>query len=99
MHAANPQFLTPDFYSVATYDAMHAIYIATAAQNGKLNPDKTMEIFKGMKFESPRGPILIDPQTRDIVQNVYIRRVEKVNGRLQNTEIATYPMVKDPDEK
>ncbi len=99
MHAANPQFVTPDFYSVATYDAMHAIYLATAAQNGKLNADKTMDLFRGMKFESPRGPIMIDPHTRDIDQNVYIRRVEKVNGHLQNTEIATYPMVKDPDEK
>jgi branched-chain amino acid transport system substrate-binding protein len=52
-----------------------------------------------MKFESPRGPIEIDPQTREIIQNIYIRRVDKVNGVLQNTEIATYPHVKDPLEK
>jgi len=58
-----------------------------------------MSIVRGMKFESPRGPIQIDAQTRDIVQNIYIRRVDKVNGVLQNTEIATYPHVKDPLEK
>jgi branched-chain amino acid transport system substrate-binding protein len=99
MHAADPQFLTPDFYSVATYDALHAVYLVTAAQNGSVNADKTMELVKGLKFESPRGPIAIDPQTRDINQNVYIRRVDKVGGRLQNTEIAMEPMVRDPDEK
>jgi branched-chain amino acid transport system substrate-binding protein len=56
-----------------------------------------MELLKGWKNDdSPRGPIMIDPQTRDIVQNEYIRRTEKVNGQLQNTEIETIPMVKDP---
>jgi len=99
MRAADPAILTPDFYSVATYDALHAIVLATAAQKGVLNADRTMELVKGMKFESARGPIVIDPQTRDIDQNVYIRRVDKVNGQLQNTELAVYPMVRDPDEK
>jgi branched-chain amino acid transport system substrate-binding protein len=99
MSAADPAILTPDFYSVATYDALHAIFIAAGAQKGVLNADRTMEFVKGMKFESARGPIMIDPQTRDIDQNVYIRRVDKVNGQLQNTELAVYPMVRDPDEK
>jgi len=99
MAAADPAIRTPDFYSVATYDALHAIYMVAAAQNGTLNPDRTMELVKGMKFESARGPIVIDAQTRDIDQNVYIRRVDKVGGQLQNTEIAVYPMVRDPDEK
>jgi branched-chain amino acid transport system substrate-binding protein len=99
MNAADPSIRTPDFYSVATYDALHAIVMAAAAQNGTLNPDRTMELVKGMKLESARGPIVIDPQTRDIDQNVYIRRVDKVNGQLQNTEIAVYPMMRDPDEK
>ena len=99
MHAADPSVLTPDFYAVATYDALHAMYNLTAAQNGVLDPDKTMALVKGMKLESARGPIEIDPQTRDVIQNIYIRRVEKVNGVLQNTEIAVYPNVKDPVEK
>ncbi len=51
-----------------------------------------------MKLDSARGPIMIDPQTRDIVQNIYIRRVDKIDGKYQNTEIATYPNVRDPLE-
>jgi branched-chain amino acid transport system substrate-binding protein len=98
MHAADAAILTADFHSVAHYDAMHAIYLVTAAQNGALNPDKTMSLLKGLKFESPRGPIMIDPQTRDIDQNVYIRRVDKVNGVLQNTELSYERMVREPDE-
>ncbi|HEY5349747.1 MAG TPA: ABC transporter substrate-binding protein [Candidatus Lustribacter sp.] len=99
MHAADPSLDGPDFASVATYDVMQAIYKVVAAQKGNVDPDKTMQLVRGMKLESPRGPIMIDPQTRDIVQNIYIRRVDKVGGRYQNTEIATYPMVRDPLEK
>jgi branched-chain amino acid transport system substrate-binding protein len=99
LHAANPAIPSPDFYTVATYDALQAIYNVTAAQHGVIDPDKTMALVRGMSFESPRGPIRIDPQTRDIIQNIYIRRVDKVRGVLQNTEIATYPHVKDPLEK
>jgi branched-chain amino acid transport system substrate-binding protein len=99
LHAANPAIPSPDFYTVATYDALQAIYKVTAAQHGVIDPDKTMALVRGMSFESPRGPIRIDPQTRDIIQNIYIRRVDKVRGVLQNTEIATYPHVKDPLEK
>jgi len=55
-----------------------------------------IEAMKGMKWESPRGPISIDPDTRDIIQNIYIRRVEKVGGELYNTEFATFEAVKDP---
>jgi branched-chain amino acid transport system substrate-binding protein len=99
MRAADPAQDVPDFGSVATYDALQAIYKVVAAQKGNLNPDKTMQLVRGMKFESPRGPIMIDPQTRDIVQTIYIRRVEKVDGKYQNTEIASYPNVRDPIEK
>jgi branched-chain amino acid transport system substrate-binding protein len=99
MHAADATVDTPDFYTVATYDTLQAIYKLTAAQNGTIDPDKTMSILKGMKLDSARGPIQIDPQTRDLIQNIYIRRVDKVNGQLQNTTIATYPAVKDPTEK
>jgi branched-chain amino acid transport system substrate-binding protein len=51
---------------------------------------------KGMTWESPRGPMTIDPQTRDVVNNIYIRRVEKINGQLYNTEFATFEAVQDP---
>jgi len=99
MHASDPSIPSPDFYTVATYDALQAIYKVTAEQKGVIDPDKTMALVKGMKLESPRGPIEIDPRTRDIIQNIYIRRVDKVNGTLQNTEIAVYPHVKDPLEQ
>ena len=99
MHAFDASIDQPDFGSVATYDALSAIYKVVAAQNGGTDPDRTMALLRGMKLDSPRGPIQIDPQTRDIVQNIYIRRTERVNGRMQNTEIATYPMVRDPLEK
>jgi len=89
----------PDFVAVAAWDALTAAYKVIAAQGGKVDPDKTMTLLRGMAFESPRGPIMIDPDTRDIVQNVYLRRTEKKNGKLVNTEFATIPMVKDPYEK
>jgi branched-chain amino acid transport system substrate-binding protein len=90
--------LPPTFGAVGIYDALHAMYIAIDTQKGQLDPDKTMEVVKTLKFESPRGPIAIDPDTRDIVQNVYIRRTELKGGKLVNTEIDTYPMFKDPSE-
>ena len=88
----------PSFNDVAAYDAMAAIYRVIAAQNGGTDPNRTMEILKGMSFESPRGPLTIDSQTRDAVQNVYIGRVEKRNGKLEVVVISTIPMVKDPSE-
>ena len=90
--------LPPTFGAVGTYDAFTAMYKVLEAQKGQIDPDKTMELVKTLKFESPRGPIAIDPETRDIVQNVYIRRTELKGGKLVNTEIDTYPMVKDPSE-
>jgi branched-chain amino acid transport system substrate-binding protein len=90
--------LPPTFGGVGVYDAFTAMYKVLAAQKGQIDPDKTMELVKQLKFESPRGPIAIDPDTRDIVQNVYIRRTELKGGQLVNTEIDTYPMVKDPTE-
>jgi branched-chain amino acid transport system substrate-binding protein len=99
IRAADPSLDGPDFASVATYDVMQAIYKVVEAQKGNVDPDKTMALVRGLKIDSPRGPIQIDPQTRDIVQNIYIRRVEKVDGKYQNTEIATFPNVRDPIEK
>ncbi len=90
--------LPPTFGGVGTYDAFTAMYKVLEAQKGQIDPDRTMELVKQLKFESPRGPIAIDPDTRDIIQNVYIRRTELKGGQLVNTEIDTYPMVKDPSE-
>jgi branched-chain amino acid transport system substrate-binding protein len=83
----------PTQMSVSAYDGMNAIYKVIEAQQGHLDPDKTMALWKGMTFESPRGMIEIDPETRDIIQDISIRRVEKVDGELQNVEIDRFPRV------
>ncbi len=93
-YAAAREGTRPDFTAAAAWDVINAIYKIADAQHGKIDPDKTMAIIKGMSFESPRGPIAID-QNRDIVQNVYFRKVEKVNGKLENVEFQTTPMVDD----
>ena len=89
---------TPNFLSVGSWDGTAMIFEAIKQQKGKLNADKTMEIFKAWKNpNSPRGPISIDPETRDIVQNEYLREVRKVNGQLANVELETVgTAVKDP---
>ncbi len=87
---------TPNFMSVAGWDGMAAIYHAIKVQKGKLNADATMAALKGWKHDSPRGPIQLDPDTRDIIQNEYIREVKKVDGALANVDFVTIPMVKDP---
>jgi branched-chain amino acid transport system substrate-binding protein len=87
----------PDFFSVDGWDGMAMIFDLVKQTKGKFTADEAMAFFSHwMNPDSPRGPIEIDPATRDIVQNIYIRRVEKVDGRLANVEIATIPMVKDP---
>ena len=86
----------PNFFAVGAYDGMAAIFDVVKAQKGVIDPDKTMELLKHWKNDnSPRGPIMIDPETRDIVQNMYLRRLEKVNGKLANVEFETIPMVHD----
>ena len=85
----------PGFMAVSGYDGIHLIYQALKKTNGNTDGDKLIEAMKGMKWESPRGPISIDPETRDIVQNIYIRKVEKVDGELYNVEFKTFPDVKD----
>ena len=75
---------------------MHLLHQALEKTGGNTNGDALMAAMKGTKWESPRGPIAIDPETRDIIQNEYIRRVEKVNGELYNVEFATIEGVKDP---
>jgi branched-chain amino acid transport system substrate-binding protein len=85
-----------NFISVSGYDGIHLIYQALEKTGGKTDADTVIEAMKGMKLDSPRGPISIDPRTRDIVQNVYIRKVEKVNGEPWAVEFATFEAVKDP---
>jgi branched-chain amino acid transport system substrate-binding protein len=87
---------SPDVFSIGAWDGMHLIYEALKKTGGKADGDSLIAAAKGMKWESPRGPISIDPNTRDVVQNVYIRKVEKVGGGTQNVEIDTIPNVKDP---
>jgi branched-chain amino acid transport system substrate-binding protein len=86
----------PNFVSVGGYDGMHLIYEALKKTGGKTDGDALIAAMKGMKWESPRGIMSIDPDTRDIVQPIYIRKVEKIGGELWNTEFATFPDVKDP---
>ena len=88
--------MRPNFFAVSGYDGMHLIYEALKKTNGSTNGDVLVTAMKGMAWESPRGPIAIDPETRDIVQNIYLRKVEKVNGELYNIEFETYEAVKDP---
>src|SRR5437660_7224792 len=85
----------PGFMAVSGYDGIHLIYEALKKTGGKTDGDALVEAMKGMKWQSPRGPISIDPETRDIVQNIYIRKVEKVDGELYNVEFATFEAVKD----
>ncbi len=86
----------PDFFTVGGYDGMHLIYEALKKTGGKTDADSLLAAAKGMKWESPRGPISIDPETRDVIQTIYIRRVEKVGGELRNVEFEKIENVKDP---
>jgi branched-chain amino acid transport system substrate-binding protein len=86
----------PNFMGVGGYDGMAAIAEVVKKLGNAIDGDPAMEILKGMKLASPRGPISIDPATRDIVQTVYVRKVEKRNGELWNIEFDKFPDVKDP---
>jgi branched-chain amino acid transport system substrate-binding protein len=90
--------LNPGFMAVGGWDGMDAIFYAIRAQNGKIDPDKTMELLKSYKNpNSPRGPIAIDPETRDIINPEYLREVRKVGGQLANVELETLATaLKDP---
>ena len=88
--------MRPDHVGVAVYDAMHLIYAALEKTGGNPNGDALLAAMKGMAWESPRGPVAIDPDTREVIQDVYIRRVERRNGQLYNIEFDKYPAVKNP---
>jgi branched-chain amino acid transport system substrate-binding protein len=82
--------------AVSAWDALELIYKTLEKTGGDATGDTFVDAAKGMQINSPRGPISIDPATRDIVQNIYMRKVEKVDGELYNTEFQTYDQVKDP---
>jgi branched-chain amino acid transport system substrate-binding protein len=86
----------PNVYSIGGWDGMHLIYETLKKTGGATDGDALIAAAKGQKWESPRGPVAIDPETRDIVQTVYIRRVEKVGGQLLNVEFDRIENVKDP---
>jgi branched-chain amino acid transport system substrate-binding protein len=92
----NGDKLRPNFMAAGGYDGMAAIYEALKKTNGSTDGDKLIAAMKGMKLMSPRGPIMIDPETRDVVQTVYIRKVEKTGGGLYNVEFDKFPDQKDP---
>ncbi len=92
---ANPG-MRPNFMAVFGYDGMNAIYQALEKTKGDTDGTALVAAMKGATWESPRGPVLIDPETRDIVHNIYIRKVEKRDGQLYNVEFSSIPMMKDP---
>jgi branched-chain amino acid transport system substrate-binding protein len=95
--AYNAEFKrNPDFFSVGGYDGMHLIYEALKKTKGNADGDALVNAAKGLKWESPRGPISIDPETRDVINTVYIRRVEKRGNEVVNVEIEKFENVKDP---
>jgi branched-chain amino acid transport system substrate-binding protein len=88
--------LRPNFMAVGGYDGMRVIYEALKKTQGKGGGEALLEAMKGQIFESPRGPMFIDAQTRDVVHNIYIRKVEKKDGQLYNVEFDAIRDVKDP---
>lgn len=86
----------PNFMSMGGYDGLHVIFEALKKTNGDSSGDAFIAAAKGLSWESPRGPVSIDPETRDIVQNIYIREVKKQDGRLANVEFDVIKDMKDP---
>ncbi|HLS51782.1 MAG TPA: ABC transporter substrate-binding protein [Burkholderiaceae bacterium] len=98
-YAKNWPDVRPNFMSIGGYDGMHVIYEAVKANDGDASGDKFIEAAKGLSWESPRGPVSIDPETRDIIQDIYIREVQRVDGRLINAEFDKVEQVKDPGKE
>ena len=90
--------MRPNLMAVQAYDGMHLIYEALKKTNGSTDGDALIEAMKGMSWVSPRGPMTIDPTTREVVQNIYLRKVERVNGELYNVEFETVSNFKDPSK-
>ena len=83
----------PNYFGVAGYDGMHVVYEAIKATKGTGDGDALLAAMKGQSFESPRGPVALDRQTRDLTQNIYLRKVTKVNGQSWNIEFDTVKQV------
>jgi len=90
--------LRPNMVAMQSHDGMHLIYEALKKTNGSTNGDAVVSAMKGLSWVSPRGPVTIDPETREMIQNIYIRRVERIGGELYNVEFATIPDFKDPSK-
>jgi branched-chain amino acid transport system substrate-binding protein len=86
----------PNFHSVGGYDGMHLIYEAAKKAGDGADGDKLVAAMKGMAWTSPRGPVSIDPATRDPIQTVYVRKVEMVDGKPWSIEFEKFDNVKDP---
>jgi branched-chain amino acid transport system substrate-binding protein len=90
--------MRPNLMAVQSYDGMHMVYQALKKTNGSTDGAALVDAMKGLSFVSPRGPVTVDPDTREMIQNIYIRRVERVGGELYNVEFATIPSFKDPSK-
>ena len=86
----------PGFMAVSGYDGIHLIYEALKKTGGRTEGDAMVNAMRGMSWESPRGPMTVADDTRDVIHNIYIRRVERLNGELYNAEFATFESVRDP---
>lgn len=95
-HQAYGDTVPPDFFAVQAYDSMAALFHVVKTLNGQIDADKAVAALEGWHDDSPRGPIMIDPETRDIVQNIYVQRIEKRDGRLVMKILDTIPAVTDP---
>lgn len=89
----NPDGGRPDYLALGGFDGMAAMYQVIKKLDGKMDGERAMGVIRGMKIDSPRGMVTIDPKTRDIVQTIYIRRVEKVDGQLYNVEFDQFANV------
>jgi branched-chain amino acid transport system substrate-binding protein len=91
--------MRPNMMAMQSYDGMHMIYEAMKKTNGSTNGEALVNAMKGLSWASPRGPVTIDPETREIIQNIYSRKVERVDGELYNVEFMTIPNFKDPSKQ
>ncbi|RJF95121.1 ABC transporter substrate-binding protein [Noviherbaspirillum saxi] len=91
--------MVPDFMAVSAYDGMAAIYAVASKLSGMIDGDRAMAVLKGLQIDSPRGPLTIDAETRDPVQTVYVRKVDKLNGKMANVEFDGYKNAKDPGKE
>lgn len=91
--------MRPNLMAVQSYDGMHLIYEALKKTKGATDGDALIAAMKGLSWVSPRGPMTIDPETREVIQNIYIRKVERVDGELYNVEFETIPNFKDPSKQ